>query len=136
MDAAVVVDVALGERGAEPPEQRSATGVRGEWGIAPATALGETEEFGVEGVGEVVAEGSGAGDGNGGLGERRAIELEETLPGGLAAEGAGLGEGEFGEAEGAVEGSFVGGGWASFVREAVVVFGADGCEGGAEFFAG
>jgi len=54
--SAVVVDVALGERGAKPAHERAAAGVTGEWGAALAGALGEAEELGVEGVGEVFAE--------------------------------------------------------------------------------
>ena len=134
--AAVVVDVALGEGGAEPAEERAAAGVGGERGTALAVALGEAEEFGVEGVGEVVAEGGRAGDGDGGLGERRAVEREEALPGGFAAEGAGLGEGEFGQAERAVEGSLLGGSGVGFRGVVVVVLCADAGEGGGELFAG
>lgn len=54
--AAVVVDVALRKRGAEPAHQRAAAGVAGERGAALTGALGETEELGVERVCEVFAE--------------------------------------------------------------------------------
>lgn len=89
----MVVDVALGECGAEPAEERAAAGVGGEWRAALTVALGEAVELGVERVGEIVAERGGAGNGNSGLGEWTAVALEEALPGGLAAESAGLGEG-------------------------------------------
>ena len=49
-----MVDVALGEGGAEPAEERAAAGVAGERGAAFAVALAEAEELGVEGVGELV----------------------------------------------------------------------------------
>ena len=46
-----------------------------------------------------MAYGRRACDGDGGLGERRAVGCDETLPGGLAAERAGLGKGEVGKFE-------------------------------------
>ena len=54
--AAMVVNVALGERGAEPAHERAAAGVAGQRRAAFAGALGEAEELGVERVGEVFAE--------------------------------------------------------------------------------
>jgi hypothetical protein len=107
--AAVVVDVALGEGGAEPAEERAAARVGGERGAAFAFFGGEAVELGVERVGEVVTEGCGAGDGDGGLGEGRAVDGEESLPCGFTAEGTGLGEGE-------VRGRrrFAGRGWGGF----------------------
>lgn len=133
--AAVVVDVTLGESGAQPAEEGAAAGVGGEWGIAAADALGEAEEFGVEGVGEVAAESGGSADGDGGLGEWSLVEAEEALPGGFAAKRAGLGEGEIGEAEGAVEGGLLREVCMRARGQAVVVFGADGGKGGSELFA-
>jgi hypothetical protein len=55
--AAVVVDVALREGDAEPAEQRAPAGIGGERGVAAAASLGEAEELGVQGVGEIVTEG-------------------------------------------------------------------------------
>jgi len=95
----VVVNVALGERGAKPAHERAAAGVAGERRTANARALGEAEELGVEGVGEIFAERRGAGDGDGGLAQWGAEASEELLPGGFAAEGAGLGESEIGDLE-------------------------------------
>jgi len=51
MSAAVVVDVALSERRAEPAHQRTAARVRSQRRAALAVAFGEAEEFGVERIG-------------------------------------------------------------------------------------
>jgi hypothetical protein len=116
-----MVDVALGNGCAKPSEQGTAAGVGGEWRPALTAWSGQPEELGVERVGEVVAERGGSGDGNSGLGERYAVEIEETLPGGLAAQSAGLGQSEFGEAEGTVEGNLLGSGGTDFGRLVEVV---------------
>jgi hypothetical protein len=52
----MMIDVALSKRGAEPTHERASTGVRRQGGSALPVALGETEEFGVEGIGKVFAE--------------------------------------------------------------------------------
>jgi hypothetical protein len=124
----VVVDVALGERGAEPAHERAAAGVAGERRAAFAGALGEAEELGVEGVGEVFAERRGAGDGDGGLAQRRAEASEELLPGGFAAESAGLGEREIGELERAKKLFLLSGSGERAGRKTEVVLRADGGE--------
>ncbi len=54
--SAVVVDVALRERSAKPAHERASAGVARERRAAFPGALGETEELGVEGVGEVFSE--------------------------------------------------------------------------------
>lgn len=96
---AVVVDVALGERGAQPTEQRSAALVGVERRAALAIAQVEAIELGVERVGEFAAKGVAAGDGDGGAGEGLAIERKKALPGVFVAQGAGAGEGQIGEPE-------------------------------------
>ncbi len=80
-----------------------------------------------------MSERGGPGDGNSGLGERHAVEAEETLPGGLTTESAGLGQCEFGKAEGAVERDLLVRGWAGFGRLIVAVLSTDGGERCTEF---
>ena len=54
--SAVVVDVALGERGAQPADEGAAAGVACQRGFAGSGGGGgEAEELGVEAVGEVFA---------------------------------------------------------------------------------
>ena len=116
-----MVDVALGNGREKPSEQGTAAGVGSEWRPALAAWGRKPEELGVERVGEVVAQRGGSSNCNSGLGERYAVETEETLPGGLAAQSAGLGQREFGEAEGTVEGNLLGSGRTGFGRLVEVV---------------
>jgi len=131
--AAVMVDVALGQGGAKPAHKGTSTGVRGKWRPPLAAGGGQTEQLGVERVGEVVAKRGRSGDGNGGLCERHAVETEETLPGGIAAEGTGLGQGEFGKMETSVEGRLLGRGWDGLGRLVEVMLSPGGSERSDEF---
>ena len=126
MGAAVMVDVTLGEGSAEPAEQGTAAGVGCERRPALAAWSGQAEELGVERVGKVLAECGRVGDGDCGLGERRAIETEEALPCRFAAEGAGLGEGEVGQAQRPIEGGLLRGRGARVRRQVVVILLAGG----------
>ncbi len=91
----MVIDVALCKRSAEPTQQRATPGVRRQRRAAFAIVLTKTVELGVERVREIVAQRSGAGDGNSSLRERSAIEPEKTLPRSLTAKSAGVRESEF-----------------------------------------
>jgi hypothetical protein len=95
MDAAVVIYVALSQSGAEPAKKRSATGVGGQGRATLAVNLTKAVEPGVKGVGKVVSEGSGTGNGDRGLCERSTVKAKEALPGDLAAQSAGLGKRQF-----------------------------------------
>ncbi len=99
----MVVDVALGEGGAEPAHEGASAGVSGERGAAIAVSLGEAVELGVEPICEVFALRGGFGDADGGLAERGLEPGDELLPGLLAAESAGAGECEVLKLEPAVE---------------------------------
>ena len=130
--AAVVIDVALGECGAQPAEQRAAAGVRGQRGLAHAVDLAQAVQFRVERFGKVVAKRGRAGDGDGGLGEGSTIEPEEALPCDFPAEGAGLSESQLREMERVEEGGLLRGIGKIGGGKAMVVLRADGGEGGAE----
>src|ERR1035441_1866175 len=91
--AAVVIDVPLRERGAQPAEQRAAAGVRSQRRLAHAVDLAQAVQFRVERFGKVVAKRGRAGDRDSVLGEGSTIEAEEALPCDLPPEGAGVSEG-------------------------------------------
>lgn len=132
---AVVVDVALGDGGAQPAEQRSAALVGGERGAAMAVAQVEAVELGVEAVGEFAALGFIAGDGDGGAGEGLLVECEEALPGARLALGAGVGERQVGEAQAAEIGGLNLGGGRDSGGVAVVLFASAGDQDRGEFAA-
>ena len=137
VSATVLVDEALGERGAQPDEEGAASGVGGERGFALGVAVlvftfAEAEEFGVEGVGEVLAEGGGMSGLDGEAGEGFAVAGDEVLPAGVAAEGAGLGEGEIREVEPAEETGLLGEAGLVVGGEAEVAADAGGEEDGLE----
>jgi hypothetical protein len=85
MDAAVVIYVALGQSSTKPAKERSATGVGGQGRATLTVDLTKAVELGVKGVGKIMSEGSGAGNGDRSLGERSTVEAKEALPGNLAA---------------------------------------------------
>ena len=62
-----------------------------------AIDLSQAIELRVKGIGQVVADGSRAGDCDRGLSERSAVEIQKAFPGGVAAQGARVGKSEFGE---------------------------------------
>ena len=82
-------------------------------------------KFGVERVGEIVADSRGATDRNSSLCERSAIEAEKTLPRSLTAKSAGLRESEFAEAKRTQEGNLFRNIRMSCRRQAVVELRAD-----------
>jgi hypothetical protein len=101
----MVINVPLGQRGAEPAEKRPTPGVRSQRRTALAIELPQPVQFGIERVGEIMAHGCGAGDGDCGFGQRVTVDAEEALPGGIAAQSAGVGHSQLRYTEGAKEGS-------------------------------
>jgi hypothetical protein len=134
MSATVMVDVPLRERGAKPAKERAATGVGGQRGAALAIDLTESVELGVKRVRKIMAESGGAGDSDGGLSKRNAVEAHKALPGDLTSKSAGVGQCELREAEGTKEGCFLGGVGVSAKRKTIVEFGANRGERDAELF--
>jgi len=132
--AAVVIDVPLRERGAQPAEQRAAAGVRSQRRLAPAVDLAQAVQFRVERFGKIVAQRGRAGDRDCGLGEGSTIEAEEALPCDFPPEGAGVSESQLREMERVEEGSLLRGIGGSGRGKAMVELRADSSEGDAELF--
>ena len=132
MGAAVVIDVALRERGAQPAEQRAAAGVRSQRRSAHAVDLAQTVQFRVERFGEVMAKRGRAGHRDSGLGEGSTIEAEEALPCDFSPEGAGVSESQLREMERVEECGLLRGIGESGGGKAMVELRADSGEGDAE----
>lgn len=92
MGAAMVVDVALGERGAQPTHEGAASAVGGERAAAFAFAESKTVKLGIEAVGEFAAQRVTASNGNGSADQGLAMHGNEALPSAFVAVGAGAGE--------------------------------------------
>ncbi len=89
MGAPVLVDKALGERGSQPADQRTAPGIGIERAAPFALADGQPVELRVETVGEFAAQAFVAGDGHAGAEKRLPVKGNESLPGALVPTGAG-----------------------------------------------
>ena len=122
----------LGESGAEPAQERAAAGVREQRGASFALGLAKPVELRVEGVGQIVTEGYGAGDGDGCLDEGSTVTKQKYLPRGFVAQGAGVRKSEFGEMEGSTECCFLGKIGMIALWKAIVDLFADGSQRGAE----
>ena len=130
--AAVVIDVPLRERGAQPAEQRAAAGVRSQRRLAYAVDLAQAVQFRVERFGKVVAKRGRASHRDGGLGEGSTIEPEEALPCDFSPEGAGVSESQLREMERVEECGLLRGIGESGGGKAMVELRADSGEGDAE----
>jgi len=108
METAVVIDMALGEGSAKPAQQRTTAGIGGQGGAALAIKLAQSVKLRVQRVGQLVAKGSGSSDGNGRLGERRTVEVNEPLPSDLTPEDAGVGKSKLRETERTEESGLLG----------------------------
>jgi hypothetical protein len=129
MRTSMVIHMPLGQDGTQPTHERTTTGVRRKRRTALPIDLTETEELGVDGVGQVVAQSCGASDGGGGTGQGLTVEREKAFPRRLATEGAGVRQGEIREMERLKERGFLrrigGGTW----REAVIMLRAQSHKG-------
>ena len=91
----VVIDMPLGQRRAQPTEKRTTARVGSQWRTPLTIQFPQSIQLGVKRIGELMPDGRGAGDGNGGLRERRTIAVEEPLPRGIAAQHTGVSQSQF-----------------------------------------
>src|SRR5450631_4361524 len=99
--------MSLGQGRAQPPEKRTAARVGSQRRTALTIDFPQSVQLGVKRIGELMPDGGGAGDGNGGLRERGTIRVEEPLPGGIAAQHTGVSQSQFRKMEGPKESSSV-----------------------------
>ena len=96
---AVVIDMSLGERRAQPTEKRPTARVGSQRRTALTIELPQSIQLGVKRIGELMPDGGRSSDGNCGLRERRTIDVEESLPGGIAAQHTGMSQSQFRKTE-------------------------------------
>src|ERR1700692_933788 len=87
--------MSLGQRRAQPTEKRPTARVGSQWRTPLTIELPQSIQLGVKRIGELMPDGRGSGDGNGGLREGRTIAVEKPLPGGIAAQHTGVSQSQF-----------------------------------------